>query len=198
MAKSNSNLPYGYKAEAEKIAEQLRAQMGLSKFSPLDAFNLAEHLDIPICPINQLLDPAEVEKMKATTNGKIKFSALWMLNCDGDKIILHNPFHSPCRQQSDMMHELAHIVRKHEVNDEIKKLSALFKMRPLDPIHEAEAVYLGGCLQIPRPGLMWRLKENDTYQQIADYYGACLEMVHYRVKVTGVEKQRAAIARKTF
>ena len=45
---SKSILPRGFKAEAERIAEFYRQELKISKFDPLDAFLLAEFLDMPV------------------------------------------------------------------------------------------------------------------------------------------------------
>jgi len=48
---------------------------------------------------------------------------------------------------------------------------------------------LGGCLQIPRPALLWALRRQMTTPEIADHYGASEKMVRYRRNVTGVDAQ---------
>jgi Zn-dependent peptidase ImmA (M78 family) len=191
MAKSSSLLPRGFKAEAERIAEKQREEAGLSKFSPLNAFDLAKQLGIPVCPVTEILTELQAEKIIHPIDKSQEFSALWMPNCDGDPIIIYNPCHSAYRQQSDLMHEIAHILRKHETPDEIKKLCLLLNLRSYDKLQEAEAKYLGGCLQITRAGLLWALKNNYSYEQISEYYCASADMVRYRINSTVVERQRA-------
>jgi len=185
MAKSKSRLPRGFKTEAERISEQQRAQLGLSIFSPLNAFDLANYLEIPVIPFNELLQEEEAKKLIEKD-----VSALWMPNCDGDPIILNNPTHSACRQQSDIMHEIAHILRKHTTSEEVRRLCLLLNLRSYNKAQEEEAIYLGGCLQITRTGLLWALKQNYTHEQIAEYYCASVEMVKFRINSTGVERQR--------
>lgn len=192
MAKSKTHLPRGFKAEAERISEKLRKELGLSIFSPLNAFDLAKHLEIPVCPFSDFLSENEVTGF-THENIYNDLSALWMSNCDGDPIILYNPYHSTYRQQSDIMHEMAHILRQHTISDEIKRLCLLFNLRPFDKIQEEEAQYLGGCLQITRAGLLWALKKNLSVEQISGYYCASVEMVRYRINCTGVSRQRAYI-----
>jgi Zn-dependent peptidase ImmA (M78 family) len=186
MAKSKSALPWGFKTEAERISEQQRAQLGLSIFSPLNAFDLADHLEIPILPFNEILPEDQAKKLIEKD-----VSALWMPNCDGDPIILNNPTHSAYRQQSDIMHEIAHILRKHTTSEEVRRLCLLLNLRSYNKVQEEEAIYLGGCLQITRAGLLWTLKQNYTHEQIAEYYGASIDMVRFRINSTGVERQRA-------
>lgn len=187
MAKSKSVLPRGFKAEAERISEQQRAQLGLSQFSPLDAFELAKHLDIPVCSFSDLLSEAETNQLTLAKD----ISALWMPNTDGDPIILYNPTHSPSRQQSDIMHEISHILRKHSTSEEIVRLCLQLNLHSYNKVQEEEAIYLGSCLQITRAGLLWALKQSYSYEQIASYYGASVEMVRFRINSTGVERQRA-------
>ncbi|HYG40565.1 MAG TPA: ImmA/IrrE family metallo-endopeptidase [Cytophagales bacterium] len=182
---SKSILPRGFKAEAERLSESYRAHLKLSKFDPLDAFKLANFLGIPIVSFYDFVDEQIASKLENT------FDAMWMPNADGDKIIIHNTKQSAFRQQSNLMHELAHIIRKHEIPDEIKNLVVPLNLHYYNELHEQEAKYLGGCLQITRAGLFWALKRKFTYEQISDYFGASVDMVRYRVNSTGVGKQLA-------
>lgn len=60
-----------------------------------------------------------------------------------------------------------------------------------DAAQEAEAAYLGGCLQIPREGLLWALRRHMSTAEIARHFGASELMVRYRRNVTGVDRQVA-------
>lgn len=191
MGKNKSVFQRGFKTLAERIAEQQRELLGLSVFSPLNAFDLAEKLEILVCPVNDLLPETEARKLTQPFDQSQQFSALWMPNCDGDPIIIYNSHHSAYRQQSDLMHEIAHILRKHETPYEVKKLCQAHNLRSYNKLHEEEAKYLGGCLQIPRAGLLWALKNKYSHTQISDYYSASTEMVRYRLNASGAERQSA-------
>lgn len=190
---SRSFLKGGFKAEAERISERYREEVGISKFDPLDAFALAKHLEIPIISVEELSELPE-EHLNKLREPSI-FSAIWMPNEDGDKIIIHNTRHSAKRQQSNLMHELAHIIRKHEVPEDIARLCLLLNLHYYNKEQEEEAKYLGGCLQITRAGLQWALKRNLTKEEIAEYFNASLEMVIYRLNTTGVLIQRSYYSR---
>lgn len=187
---SKSVLPRGFKAEAERIAESYRQSINLSKFDPLDAFVLAEHLDIDVFSVDDIFSNMPDHPHYSTMSDTTKFSAMWSLNTHGSKIIIHNTNHSGHRQQSNLMHELSHIIRKHEIPEEQAKLCAKFGMHYYNPLHEQEAKYLGGCLQITRPGLLWALKRNYSVEQISRYFNASVEMVKYRLGVTGALIQK--------
>lgn len=188
---SKSLLKRGFKAEAERKAEKYRDEIGVSKFSPLDAFALAKHLEIPIFTVNEAfegnLDSPYVSKLNDTS----LFSAVWMPNEDGDKIIIHNNNHSIKRQQSNIMHELAHIICEHEIPEEAAKLCLLLNLHYFNKEHEEEAKYLGSCLQITRSGLQWALKQDYSHEKISDYYTASIDMVKFRLNTSGVLIQRS-------
>ena len=187
---SKSILKHGFKAEADRLAEKYRAELNISKFDPLDAFKLAEHLLVQVFTVDEIFEDNESDMRYAVLSNKEKFNAMWMPNSDGEKIIIHNSNHSCKRQQSNLMHELAHIIRGHEIPDEAAIMCRQFNLPYINPLHEQEAKFLGGCLQLTRPGLQWALKNNLSYEQISDYYTASKEMVNYRIKISGVERQQ--------
>lgn len=187
---SKSLLERGFKARAERLSESFRSELGISKFAPLDAFDLAKHLKISIFSVLELKDDLQ-HKDYARLSDPSKFSAVWMPNSENEKIIIHNNFHSKKRQQSNLMHELAHIILGHEIPDEQAKLCFLLGLHYYNQVHEEEAKHLGGCLQITRPGLLWALKKGDSEIEMSEYFNASTEMVSYRLRVTGVLRQRS-------
>ncbi len=183
--KNNSLLRHGFKADAERTSERLRKELNLSKFAALSAFSLAEHLGVTIAGMTEILPQEEFNKLN-DTSGNQKFSALLFRNEDDDPVVLHNDLDSTYRQQSNIMHELAHFLCSHEVPEEIRNINIPFNLRYYNEVHEAEAKYLGGCLQIPKPGLLWKRKEKRTEGEISEYYSASVDMVKYRLNVLGL------------
>jgi len=195
----NSLLPRGYKAEAERIAEKMRSEMNISKFDPIDCFELAKHLNTLVYTVSEIcelgLSSAFAQKLIGTINTPSKFSALLIPNEDGDNVIIHNNLHSPFRQQSNIMHELAHVIRRHKVSEEKRKIAIQFNLRINNPLHEEEAKYLGGCLEITRAGLLYTLKRNYSIEDMSNYFSASTDMVNYRINSTGVRKQMSYSAK---
>lgn len=96
--------------------------------------------------------------------------------------IVHNSRHAPVRQQSNLMHEFAHVILKHKMVRRDAK-TGLFLRRQQD---EDEAVYLGGCLQIPRRGLLWAKQQKMSLSQIALHFNASEKMIRFRSNVNGI------------
>jgi Zn-dependent peptidase ImmA (M78 family) len=171
------------------MSESYRQKLGISKFDPLDAFKLADHLQIPIYTVEEIFSDCLHDPAFSIMRDPAKFSAVWGFDEDGDKIIIHNIHHSAYRQQSNLMHEIAHILLNHQIPDAIRSMLLPFNLHYYNPLHEQEAKYLGGALQLTRPGLQWALKRSFSEKQISEYFSASAEMVKYRLNVTGVLRQ---------
>jgi Zn-dependent peptidase ImmA (M78 family) len=180
----------GFKSEAERKALSYRENLKIHPCASLCAFKLAEHLNIPIYKATEFLTlPEEIDLIKGSTFKKCEWSALTMGTNAGNTIIIYNPFHSDVRQQSDIMHELAHLICKHqhvqsEHDDELP-----FGMRSYNTIQEEEAKCLGSTLQLPKPCLLWATKRKMRREDISSYYYASLDMVTYRLNMTGLYKR---------
>ncbi len=178
----------GFKAWAENLSVQQRNILGLKSVSQLPARLLAEKLNVCIlCPtdipgitpdvVNQLLfsDPASWSAMTFSRNGSI--------------VLIHNSTHTLRRQESDIMHELAHILCKHQPTQLLQLTTQSFTLRSFDSVQESEAAWLGGCLQIPRVALLWAIRHGMDNRAIVNYFGASNDLVRYRRQVTGIDRQ---------
>jgi hypothetical protein len=173
-------LPQSFRIWCEGIATEKRLSLSLKAFDPLPALKLAESMGATICtPQDVKTLPAEVKAHLLSPNAE--WSAVTASLAPF--IIIYNPLHSPGRQEADLMHELAHFILKHPLIH-FDELSGL----PLrDAGLEDEASYLGSCLQIPRRALAWAIQKGMTKPQIAAYFGASLQMVNFRVNMTGLK-----------
>ncbi len=105
-----------------------------------------------------------------------------------ERIIIYNPFHSTARQQSDMMHELAHIICKHERKADEYDSELPVGLREYDKEKEEEAKCLGSTLQLSTPCLLWANKRSMSVEEIAEYFNASKDMVIYRRNMTGIAR----------
>jgi Zn-dependent peptidase ImmA (M78 family) len=110
-------------------------------------------------------------------------------------IVIYNPAHPPGRQAGDVAHELAHIVLDHKAGTLIMSQDGAMVMRSYDRKQEEEADWLSRLL-LPRDGLMWARREGLTPTQIATHFGVTEPLVVYRLRMTGVDAQMKAAARR--
>lgn len=185
-----SLLPRGFKAKAERTALEFRKKLELEVHDPLCGFKLAEHLSIPVYSPEEFFSPGtDMNDLVGTKSKDNGWSALTMLTGTNKKIIIHNHLHAPTRQQSNLMHELAHVICEHKHPETHKNIALPFFMRDYDKQHEEEANYLGSALQITREGLIWALKKRMELNEIAEHYNASTAMVTLRINSTGVKRQ---------
>lgn len=181
----------GFKAEAERLSIKLREDMGIHPCAKLCAFKLVDHLNLKLIKATDLLSDEKSLSLLQGINGyKNEWSALTMTNKEGVRIIIYNPFNTEVRQQSDVMHEIAHILCKHDLSNDSYDFQVPFGMREYNPIQEEEAKFLGAALQLSTPSLLWSRKRNLTQEQISKHYNASIEMVRYRMSTTGILRKR--------
>lgn len=173
----------GFKKWAEDSSIEYRVKLGLRPSDPLPCDSLAEHLGVSVMvPDNFIGFNVDLLNLLNTNDN---WSAL-SYKINGTPYIVHNKLHVGARRESDVMHELAHLICRHQMGmmeHEDHKLA----LRKYDEAQEAEAEWLGGCLQLPRIALYFKkVQLGMDIPGIATLFNASEQMVRYRLGVTGL------------
>lgn len=178
-------LPYGFKAEAERIALAIRSELGVASFEPLDCHKLAAYLAVPVLALHDLSD--EVEQSASIAHfarHNSGFSALTV--CLGTKrIIVYNPRHSHRRRASSLAHELAHIILEHPPSAVLGR----GRCRYWDQSLESQADWLGSALLVPRDGLLRWVSKRRSLVGAENYFGVSSQLLKWRFNQTGIKRQ---------
>jgi len=158
----NATLDRGFKSWAERTATSLRGELGLSPNDLLRPLDLATYLetllwtphDVPNLPV-EVLD----QLMQKDPWG---WSAVSVVQ-DGSAVIIYNPRHSPGRQSSDIVHELAHQILGHEPARLIMSHDGSFVMRSYDQKGEDEANWLAWAFYYQGMASLWVSKWLTAY-----------------------------------
>ncbi|MEH1771438.1 MAG: ImmA/IrrE family metallo-endopeptidase [Nostoc sp.] len=167
-----------FRQRCEAIATEQRSLLRVRSFEPLPADILATKLGATLFTPDQVpnLEPEQVTLLLASDGWSgviISDRPLW---------IVHNPRHASTRRESNLMHEIAHVLLNHKPVG-FNPVTGLPKRKQNN---EDEATYLGGCLQIPKRGLLWATQRKMLLPQIAERFGASEAMVQFRSNVTNV------------
>ena len=177
-------LARGFKADAERTSEAIRAELQLKAWAPLSPWDLAEHLDIPVLPLSELDGVAAARRLFAGSESG-SFSALTVF--DGPRrLVVHNDAHSAGRQASNVAHELAHGLLLHEPRPALNS----FGCRDWNQDMEDEAVHLSGTLLIPRAAAYVIARNGWSDVEAAQRYGCSDAMVKWRVGISGAARLR--------
>jgi len=175
--------------EAERRAMAFRAALGYGGLAPLPARRLAGHLGYQVTRPNAIAGiPDEAAEWLCCPD--CGWSAL-VLTGGGLRLIVYNPSESAARQESSLMHELAHLVCGHPSTS--LDLGRGLMLRAFHADHEEEAAWMGGCLQLPRDVLRLALRQGMTLERIAAHFTASMQMVSFRYRMTGLARQLKAV-----
>ena len=134
----------GFKAEAERLAEKVGQEMGKRPSDPVDAIDLARHIGADVRCADELTSLEKLETLEEIQPGA--FSACTFTV--GDRhVIVYSPLASPGRSQSDIAHEVAHIVLGHSMNS-VQTIGG-FTFFTCDGDEEQEANWLAGACSCP-------------------------------------------------
>ena len=182
----------GFKSEAERIAKQVQADLGLSISESVEPKLIAELLGIEVRAGDELIPRERFEEL-----GDIQpdaFSACTLRPSPDRTVVVHNPLSPKTRWKSDIAHELAHTLLDHDLS-RVQRLGDVTFLS-CDPVQEEEAAWLSGCLLLPRALLLAEIQRGAGARDIARKHGVSERMAQYRLDVTGVERQNQASTKK--
>lgn len=179
----------GFKTEAERLADRTRAHLGLQPHAHMPIRDLAAHLNVKIYSADDLVGRADLEELNQLQPGA--FSAATFHLPGGQTAIVSNPFNEPGRINSDIAHEIAHLLLGHDVR-EIQQLGG-HTFFTCDPEQEEEANWLVGCLLLPRALLLREAFAGSDPAAIAQKHHVSVPMARFRLNASGVllQAQRA-------
>ena len=178
----------GFKAESERLAKDIWSAMRLTPDHPMDAVELAKHLGCTVRRADALVDIGKLRELLQIQ--KDAFSACTFKLPDDRYAVVYNPLVSHGRRNSDVAHEVAHIVLDHSFS-RLERLGDVAFLAG-DKQQEEEAAWFSGCLLLPRFALIHDLRKRRKPVTIARNRMLSKKMVDYRVRVTGVARQLAA------
>jgi Zn-dependent peptidase ImmA (M78 family) len=203
----------GFKTEATAIATEVRSELGLGLFDPLDPYALADHLAIPILGLSVLAAEAPQIGHLLTVEPDV-FSAVTVF-AGTRRTIVHNDGHSRARQNSNLCHELSHGLLQHPPTpalDDRHELSHGLLQHPPTPALddrgcrifnqgiEDEATWLAGCLLLTEQAAMAIARGRWTRVDAAEHFGVSEAMIRFRINKTGaavrIERATSRYARR--
>ena len=174
----------GFKTEAKWIAKQVRDDLGLSSTDPLDPWKLAELLEIPVIRLSEFQEFAERASRYFSEAGQSVFSAVTVFD-ENRRLIVHNDSHSPGRQASNVCHELAHGLLLHAPTPALDDKGCRYWSKEI----EEEANWLSGVLLVPDEAAIAVVRRGIDLVRAAPYYGVSVQMMTYRINVSGARKR---------
>jgi Zn-dependent peptidase ImmA (M78 family) len=180
------NFRRGFKAEAERIALEVRRELSLTPTARLDPLLLARHLCIPVLTVRECLkvseNPASLRLLLSSESDS--FSAITLFFGER-RIIVHNESHAATRQANSIVHELSHCLLEHPP----APVTDRHGCRYWDATMEDEANWLSGTLLVPRAGALSFARRGDSIEAIAANYGVSVPLCRWRINQTGIPHQ---------
>jgi hypothetical protein len=177
-------MPYdrgGYqdKWRLEKLARQVREQLGLSQTDILNPMRLAEAIPAHVLTPEDFAPPELAARLRRAKwdGGGFTFPGETTL------IVILNPARSLRRQCASLLEELSHHLLGHRpTRIYVDKRTGLLQ-RDYDPSQEAEAYDFGSVLLLPKELIQHHVKDLcGTSQQLADLCGCSVQLVELRIK----------------
>jgi Zn-dependent peptidase ImmA (M78 family) len=177
-------LERGFKAEANKLSLDVRAELGLSRYAPLCPWALAESLHIPVSTLASLAEAepeAKVASEYLAGHGRSAFSAITVFY-GRRRCIVHNDGHAPQRQRSNLAHELAHALLGHPPHLPFCDSGNRIYQSKL----ENEASWLGPVLLVPNEAARWAMAAMSLTQSAA-HFGVSEDLMQFRLRMSGAQ-----------
>ena len=178
----------GFKAWCERTANDYRQALGVAPAGALDPRVLASHLGVQVATPEDIPTLSEASKRQLLEIDADSWSAVTI--ADGDaRLVILNSAHSDVRQNSDLAHELAHLILNHTTDQARLSREGLLFRGTFDREQEDEANWLGGCLLVPRDGLLKARFRTADVGALAAQFRVSTDMITWRLQTTGVLRQ---------
>lgn len=178
----------GFKTWAEETSLQVRRKLRLAPSAPLDPFQLANLLSVPVLTPGELPELPQDCLRRLSNDHAENWSAITVSNAKHHLIVL-NPSHAQTRRNSDLAHELAHLILGHEPSMMFVSPTTSVALRTHNQEQEEEANWLGACLLLPRDALLSIRRRGLDDEQACREYGVSQAMFRFRINTSGVDVQ---------
>jgi len=178
----------GFKTWAEEIALRVRSKLKLPATDPLDPFQLAGLLSVVVLSPDELCGLPEACRQRLSNDHSENWSAITVANGKHHLIVI-NKAHAPTRRNSDLAHELAHVILGHEPSMMFASPGSGIALRTHNKEQEDEANWLAGSLLLPRDALFSIRRRRLTDEEACQEYGVSLAMLRFRLNASGVDIQ---------
>ena len=178
----------GFKAWCERTAKDYRRALGVAPSAPLDPRRLADHLCVRVAKPEDIPTLSEAARRQLVEVDPDSWSAVTVAFGDARLVIL-NSGHSDARQRSSLAHELAHLILNHATDQTRLSHEGLLFRGTFNREQEDEANWLGGCLLVPREGLLRATLATADEGALAAGFGVSTRMIRWRLQATGVLRQ---------
>ncbi len=177
----------GFKAEAERIAVDVRKQLGLGIHDRMDPWAYAALIGVLVLEFAEL-DISAASALQLTKTDSDSWSGMTIKEGSVTAIVI-NPAHQLARSRNTLMHELSHIMLKHVPNSVQVSPTGLMLLSDYSDDQEAEADWLAAAILIPRDALMQLRMKGKTREDISEVFGVSDPLCEWRLRTTGVEIQ---------
>ncbi len=183
----------GFKSQCERRSVELRRTLARGPLDPLPAADVAEHYNVTVWHPDQIIGVPVGDMQHLLGAGRDEWSG-FTLRIGVRHLVVLNSAQSARRQNSVLMHELAHIILGHELASAMFTDSGHFVPSNYDQEQEDEAAWLGGTLLLPRPALLWMRRQCLSDDEAATHFGVSPDLLLWRIRMTGIDYQLGAAA----
>ena len=182
-----SELRRGFKAWCERAAAGYRRELGLSPHQALDPLELARLLNVLVVTPDVLSGLSAGAATHLCVTDADSWSAVTLIEGER-KLVILNPSHSAARKNSDLAHELSHIILEHKPTQAFFGPDKTLMIREFDRVQEAEAECLSSVLLVPGAALLALLPVGDD-EVAAKQLGLGPQMFQMRGKGPGFDRR---------
>lgn len=186
----------GFKSQCERRSVELRRLLGLQPAEPISATHVARHYGVTVWYPQDVEDVSNDDLNHLLGAGREEWSG-FTLKIGTRHLVVMNSEQSPRRQNSVLMHELSHIILGHQLASAMFTKGGDFVPSTYDQDQEDEAAWLGGTFLLPRPALLWMRRQGLSDDEAADHFGVSLDLLRWRIRMTGIDYQLGLGARKS-
>ncbi|MER7115038.1 ImmA/IrrE family metallo-endopeptidase [Saccharomonospora azurea] len=183
----------GFKATARRLAADVRAELGIRTFAPLDPYALAALYGVEVFTLDEPWLPASA--VAHFTGPAVESFSGALVQVGTGCVIVENHTHERNRRRSTVAHEMAHVLLEHDFGVLVTAGgSCRSGVESGREALEQEAAELSGELLLPCAAARTAAFRGWTDASVARYFRISERMARWRMNVTGARR----IARRSL
>lgn len=180
----------GFKAEARRLALEVRAELGVDAHNPFDPYALAELYGVEVIRLSKLDCDPVAKSYFLEEQGDVFSGAL--VPVGSRTVILENDGQPRVRRRSTMSHEISHLILEHPFGVSL----ANDRRCGLGGNYEEEADWLYGELLVPTDGAFRLAKRGASDLEAAAVFDVSLPVARWRMNHSGARRRASNTHKK--